>query len=273
MKRTPDHHTNIEIIAPGSFERGYGYHTWRPMGSGDFLLIFTRSGLGYADSKSKNRIQLEPNTVALWETNSWQSYGTDKTVGKWNILWTHFNPRPHWRTWMRWPERYPGFRMLQLPTPHSDQLTTALETTLSLARADLPFAQELAMNAFERALLEIHRADSQLPGSRMDPRIRNVVEWLATLPRTGIDSTALAQRSGLSPSRFAHLFRDETGSTPQQMLENNRMKVATQLLRQTQLNIQEIAHEIGYEDALYFSRRFRHCQGTSPSSYRRAQET
>jgi len=46
------------------------------------------------------------------------------------------------------------------------------------------------------------------------------------------------------------------------------MARARQLLDVTDATIAEIAHEVGYADAFYFSRHFRRHHGMSPSEYR-----
>lgn len=268
MPRFRAPHTQVELIGPGAMLNSSGYTTWRPDGSGDCLLIYTRAGQGYCRTKLGENIALTPGSVALWEIGAWQDYGTDNAVGAWNIIWAHFTPRPHWRPWMSWTERAPGTRLLDLPPVHRQPVDEAMDDALRLARAALPLALERAMNALERALLEIHAAANELPGSGMDPRIRRIVEYLATLPREAYDSAALARRCGLSESRFAHVFREQTGATPQRMLEQNRLRVAAQLLRDTRLDIQEIAREVGYEDPFYFSKRFRAHHGKSPRNYR-----
>jgi len=270
MPRQPANHTIALLISPGAMENSSGYTTWRPDGSGDCLLIYTRSGQGYCRPRSGEAIPLGAGIVVLWEIGAWQDYGTDPAVGAWNIVWAHFNPRPHWRPWLSWPERAPGARILSLMPPHRRSVDEAMEAAVRLSRTGLPLAGERAMNALERALLEIHAAAEELPGAGMDPRIRQVVEYLATLPRRDFDGAALARRCGLSESRFAHVFREQTGTTPQRMLESNRLRVAAQLLRDTRLGVQEIAYEVGYEDAFYFSRRFRAQHQASPTAYREA---
>lgn len=268
MIRQPAHRTGVETIAPGAMENRSGYTTWRPDGSGDCLLIYTRSGLGTCRFRDGERCSLAAGSVALWELGAWQDYGTDRSAGAWNIIWAHFTPRPHWRAWMSWPDRGPGVRIIEISPPHRDPVDDALEAALRFSRAGMPMASDRALNALERALLEIHAAAEELPGSGLDPRIRKVVEYLATLPRADFDGSALARRCGLSDSRFAHIFRSQTGTTPQRMLESNRLRAAAQLLRDTQLGVQEIADAVGYADPFYFSRRFRVEYGTSPSGYR-----
>jgi AraC-like DNA-binding protein len=50
-----------------------------------------------------------------------------------------------------------------------------------------------------------------------------------------------------------------------------RLKIrrACRLLKQTDLNITEIAFRSGFEDSNYFARQFRKIMGVSPSLYRK----
>ena len=51
-----------------------------------------------------------------------------------------------------------------------------------------------------------------------------------------------------------------------------RMNKAKELLRCTGMRSSEIAGEIGYKDAHYFSYLFKKTQGMTPSDYRKARE-
>lgn len=79
---------------------------------------------------------------------------------------------------------------------------------------------------------------------------------------------ALARRSGMSVSRFAHLFKDETGTTPQQYIESRRMELAGNLLCYSNLTVAEVARACGFEDPFYFSSRFKRHFALSPRAYR-----
>jgi AraC family transcriptional regulator of arabinose operon len=78
----------------------------------------------------------------------------------------------------------------------------------------------------------------------------------------------LAALSHLSVSRFAHLFREQVGLSPLAFLERERLNRAAQLLTLTSRPVARVALEVGYEDALYFSRRFRARYGVGPRQYR-----
>ncbi len=85
---------------------------------------------------------------------------------------------------------------------------------------------------------------------------------------TRITVTDLAHHVGLSPSHLSALFRERTGQSILQYQTSLRMSRACELLDLTDAPINIIAREVGYDDALYFSRYFHTHQGMSPSAYR-----
>jgi transcriptional regulator GlxA family with amidase domain len=78
---------------------------------------------------------------------------------------------------------------------------------------------------------------------------------------------------GLSPSRFAHLFRLATGVSPVRYLHEMRMCHAQELLRATALPVSEVMRRVGWSDASHFSKAFRRRFGIGPRGYRHARAT
>lgn len=78
----------------------------------------------------------------------------------------------------------------------------------------------------------------------------------------------LAAEAGLSVSQFSLLFRRRFGTSPMRYLDGLRMQAARRLLEQSALSVQAVAERVGFEDPLYFSRRFKRHLGSSPSAYR-----
>ena len=79
----------------------------------------------------------------------------------------------------------------------------------------------------------------------------------------------LAAAAGISPSRLAHLFREELGMSVMHYIEMRRIERAQQLLAVTALTIKQIAEQVGFDTPFYFSLRFKKATGLSPTSYRR----
>jgi AraC family transcriptional regulator of arabinose operon len=80
----------------------------------------------------------------------------------------------------------------------------------------------------------------------------------------------LARDCGLSPSRLTHLFREQVGSSPQRFSERCRLNRAAELLRHGGLTGGEVAREVGFDSAFYFSNRFRKAFGKSPRGFTKA---
>lgn len=78
----------------------------------------------------------------------------------------------------------------------------------------------------------------------------------------------LAALVGVSPSHLSALFRRATGGGVLAHHTALRMARARQLLDGTDALVGEVAREVGYDDAFYFSRHFRRHHGMSPSDYR-----
>jgi AraC family transcriptional regulator len=86
--------------------------------------------------------------------------------------------------------------------------------------------------------------------------------------RIGLDE--LAQACGLSRSHFARAFKATIGVTPMQWLLNQRVERAKNLLLNSALPIDEIAHTCGFSDQSHFSRAFLRAIGDTPGAWRRA---
>ena len=80
----------------------------------------------------------------------------------------------------------------------------------------------------------------------------------------------VAQQVHLSPAYFSYLFSREQGQTLTEFLTATRLGEARELLKTNPvLSISDIAEQVGYEDANYFSRLFKKKTGTTPGLYRK----
>ena len=106
--------------------------------------------------------------------------------------------------------------------------------------------------------LEAHAAD--LSGVLETIRVDYHREWTVA---------ALARLAGMSESHFFRRFAEATGSSPISWLRRERVNQAKHRLTETSNRIHDIAEQVGYTDAHYFSRDFKKLVGVSPQQYRR----
>jgi signal transduction histidine kinase/DNA-binding LacI/PurR family transcriptional regulator/AraC-like DNA-binding protein len=81
----------------------------------------------------------------------------------------------------------------------------------------------------------------------------------------------IAEHISLSTRHLDRCFCEQLGITPITYLNRFRIRQAKRLLRNSTLNMSEIAASVGFSDSAYFSRVFRRETGMSPTDYRRSQ--
>ena len=102
-----------------------------------------------------------------------------------------------------------------------------------------------------------------------DPRVAHSMAAIHRLPLSAAwDRDAIARAASLSPSQLDRLWMQQLGFTPWQHWDRRRLRFAQEKLRYTDVQIKEIALELGFQHLTQFSTWFRSRQETSPSAYR-----
>lgn len=94
---------------------------------------------------------------------------------------------------------------------------------------------------------------------------REAIRHDATGPK---NLTDILQNSGLSYSRLRGLFQKIYKMSPGDYRIQVRLEQACALLETTDLNLQQIADQLGYGDAFTFSKQFKKRMGVAPNQYR-----
>lgn len=79
----------------------------------------------------------------------------------------------------------------------------------------------------------------------------------------------LATVAGMSTDNFFKYFKRLTGDTPVTYINRYRVHEASKLLKNTQLQIMDIALNTGFENISYFIKIFKNLKGCTPSEYRK----
>lgn len=102
----------------------------------------------------------------------------------------------------------------------------------------------------------------------MDRRIRRTKSVLDERYRNPPSLEELAEDAGLSASRLAHLFRDDTGMSIQSYIVERRLFMAAMLIVQSDEHISQIAYRVGFGDVSNFNHAFKRRFAMSPREYR-----
>jgi AraC-like DNA-binding protein len=113
---------------------------------------------------------------------------------------------------------------------------------------------------------------SNSPDLKAARRIESSLHYMMAHLNEPMKISTLSAMVGLSESCFFAHFKNATGHTPVKLLIRARMRWAGELLKETDLQIKEIAGLVGYEDQFYFSRLFKSVHGLSPRDYRTRHE-
>lgn len=81
---------------------------------------------------------------------------------------------------------------------------------------------------------------------------------------------SLGDRFGMNSKTLSRLFKEHFGENFVDYLMRRRIAEAKQLLMETDAPIQVISREVGYENALSFTRAFKRMEGVTPLSLRKA---
>lgn len=255
-------------LVTGHFREGPAFSTRRPLGSGDWLLIYTVAGAGLYKHDNQSLITAAGDAT-LYCPNVYQDYRTDPDAGRWEILWAHFTPPLRWHAWLQWPVALGGLMRIRLEeTAARRNVARSLRLAHRLHSSYLRHRLELAMNALRSAILWCDEHNPRLVEQKLDPRIRKALDLLTQHIDKPMTLAGLSKHCGLSSSRLSHLFAEQVGLSPQKFLDRQRMRRARELLRVTSLPVAQIAYEVGFENPLYFTRRFTAATGLSPRLYR-----
>lgn len=88
-----------------------------------------------------------------------------------------------------------------------------------------------------------------------------------------ISNSELSAHIYRSPDYAVKLFKQEFGTTPYNYQLDQKMSIARQMLRQTDIPVLELADALGYCDSKYFSALFKQKNGVSPREYRKRPKT
>nr|WP_288829632.1 AraC family transcriptional regulator [uncultured Clostridium sp.] len=104
--------------------------------------------------------------------------------------------------------------------------------------------------------------------SGYSPHVRKALNYIHMHLYEKIGLQKIAANAELSPDYLTVIFKKETGKTITEYIKLKRIQNGCELLRKTDLSLQDISFYLGYEDYCYFGKIFKQITGVTPTQYR-----
>lgn len=186
----------------------------------------------------------------------------------------------HWMVAAELARRYPSIQVDAdvLYVDNGQILTSAgaaagLDLCLHLVRCDL--GADTASRAARAAVMPLERAGGQAQfivheQPQSNESLGSLLPWIEQNLKKRLSLPLLARHAGMSTRSLSRKFREQVGITPAQWITKARIRRAQHLLETTQLPVEQIATETGFQSASVLREHFGSIVGTAPLLYRRA---
>lgn len=138
----------------------------------------------------------------------------------------------------------------------------------SLLRYDERVPWTTYADSFRRLAEQIFRRRESNRNEQSNQVVSKLQTYINAHLRDDLSLTRLGERVHLNPSYLSRLYKQMTGVGLSEYILDLRVRTATQLLRQGELKIHEIAEAVGYQSGIAFTRFFKKAMHMTPQEYR-----
>lgn len=153
---------------------------------------------------------------------------------------------------------FPNFEMMQMQLLQ-EALTVSAHAELKISCQFHVLLTELLTQSAKRTASE-----------KTSSIIEKIVRCMQTNYREAVSIEALCREFGISRTHLNRCFRQYTGFSPHDYLIRLRLNSAKLLLKNTDLSVEEVCLQSGFQDTAYFIQAFKKKEGTTPLKYRQS---
>lgn len=148
--------------------------------------------------------------------------------------------------------------------------------SINRENANLEFKNDLESNGILLQLFSKFLGKNSRPVTKAKnpyKRMIKVFNYINNNLNKNIHVAELSEIMCMTPDHFTRIFKNLNGMTPNQYLQFKRIERAQTLMLSSEMNIKEIAEEIGIPNLSQFSKLFHKQTGMSPSLYLQRQNS
>lgn len=234
----------------------------------EFQLIYITRGKGIFESKSCSQTPIQEGTIILLFPHEWHRFKPDDNTG-WDEFWIGFNGNIIQNIALN---KFISPDQSILPIGIHERLIALFTDIIEKTRAEQTGYQPLIAGLVMHLLGDIYAKKKQDQLNRQDiseALINKTIALLRAHINENVDMEKIAAELQVSYSWLRKAFKIFTGIAPHQYLLQLKIERARNLLADSQKPVKEIAFELGFESAFYFSRLFKLKTKSSPGAYRK----
>lgn len=167
---------------------------------------------------------------------------------------------------------------VKLKGPEQGLIESLFHTMMMEHANRMPEADVYLQSLLMQLLILLHRKlISSGPGhliesNRTHRQISQIVNYINHHYTQRLTLEDLSKRFYLSPSHLSRTFKESTGFTFIEYVNNFRVKEACAMLKSSRLSVSDIAERVGFDNLTHFGRMFKSIMGLSPLKYRKSHE-
>ena len=153
------------------------------------------------------------------------------------------------------------------------QIALTLKSTLENNGTRSRLYEETMVNAACVHLLEHYSTqkpkEQNYQGGLPRHKLQLVIDYIYAHFNENISLTELAALVKMSPRYFLQLFKQSTGITPHKFLISTRIERAKELLISKEMNIAQIAQQVGFSNQSHLNLHFKRLIGITPKQFKK----
>lgn len=232
----------------------------------EYQLLYIKQGCGTFFSKNYAPRELTTGSMFLLFPGEWHNYYPRPASG-WEEYWIGFTGIDM--------DKYVRNGFFQHSKPiYNIGLRSAIielyEQAIAIAKEQGPGYQQMLGGIVHYLLGFAYSYNKQATFENMQVvnKINRAKIIVAENYDKGISPEGIAEHIGMSYSWFRRIFKQYTGFSPINYIQEIKIRKSMELLTNTNLQIKEIAFVTGFNNAEYFSTIFKKKTGYTPDRYR-----
>lgn len=185
----------------------------------------------------------------------------------------------HWNYFDRFQQRYPQVKLKKRHLITQADNIYCVGSVNSIADLMIHIVEDWFGHRIARAVenqfspeirrpFRAHAFQSNEDSLHHDELALDAQQWLQDNLHRGAGIAELAKAMDCSQSTLSRRFKQAAGQSPLAYLQSQRISVARELLRATNLSVGEVAWQVGLHDVSYFTSLFKKHSGVTPARYR-----